>query len=41
MFEVLEEDDALATEATGEEDEDGSGLKRWSVFRWADSFADL
>jgi hypothetical protein len=38
---VLEEDDTLATETTGEEDDDGSGLEGWTGFRRTDRLASL
>lgn len=41
LAEVLQEDDALAAEATSEEDEDGTGSKRSSGSRGSDGFADL
>ena len=37
----LEEDDTLATEATGEEDQDGAGLERLARSPGADGLADL
>lgn len=41
LLKVLEEDDALATEAAGEEDQDGAGLERLAGRPGADSLADL
>jgi len=37
----LEEHDALAAEATGEEDEDGAGLERWAELGWVLGLAGL
>lgn len=41
LVERLEEDDALATEAAGEEDQDGTGLKGLSGSPGTDGLADL
>lgn len=41
LVEGLEEDDALAAEATGEEDQDGAGLERLPGSPRADGLADL
>ena len=41
LVEVLEEDDALATETTGEEDQDGAGLEAGTELGGMDSLADL
>lgn len=41
LLEVLQENDALATETTSEEDEDGTGGKRFAGRRGSDSLADL
>jgi hypothetical protein len=41
LVERLEEDDALAAEATREEDQDGSGLERVSRGPGAKGLADL
>lgn len=41
MREVFKEDDALAAEAAGEEDEDGAGLEREAGAGGVDGFADL
>ena len=41
LVEVLQEDDALATETASEEDEDGTGLESWARSRSSDGFADL
>lgn len=41
MVEVLDEDDALAAEATSEEDEDGAGLEGCSELGGTDGLADL
>lgn len=41
LVESLEEDDALAAEATGEEDQDGTGLEGLSGGPRADGLADL
>jgi hypothetical protein len=41
LVKVVDEDNALATETTGEEDEDGTRLKRLSEFCRTDGFADL
>ena len=41
LVEVLEEDNALATEATGKEDEDGTGLEALADLGGTDSLADL
>lgn len=41
LVEGLQENDALATESTSEEDEDGTGLKRLSGSPGADGLADL
>lgn len=38
---VLEEDDTLAAETTGEEDDDGAGLERGPGFRRSDSLTSL
>jgi hypothetical protein len=38
---VLEENDTLATEATGEEDQDSTGLEALPDLSGADSLADL
>ena len=38
---MLEEDDALATKAASEEDQDGTRLERWTWFCGMDGFADL
>jgi hypothetical protein len=41
LLEVLQQDDALATETTSEEDENGAGGEGWSGSRGANGFADL
>lgn len=41
LLEVLEENDTLSTEATGEEDQDGTGLKALADLGGTDSLADL
>jgi hypothetical protein len=41
MCEMFEKDDALAAEATGEEDEDCAGLETLAVARRTDRFASL
>jgi hypothetical protein len=41
LVEVLEENDTLATEATGEEDQDSTGLEGLPDLSGADSLADL
>ena len=41
LFEVLEEDDTLATEATGEEDEDSTGLEALPDLSGTQGLADL
>lgn len=41
LVEVLEEDDALATETAGEEDQDGTGLQRLAGSPGADGLANL
>jgi hypothetical protein len=41
LLEMLQEDDALATEATSEEDDNGAGSKRWADLRRADGLASL
>lgn len=41
LIEDLEEDDALATEAPSEEDEDGTGLERLAGLVWSKSLAGL
>lgn len=41
LWEVLEEDDTLATEATGEEDQNGTRLERLADLGWADGLASL
>ena len=38
---MFEEDDTLAAEATGEEDEDRTRLERFPELGWTDCFADL
>jgi hypothetical protein len=38
---VLQENDALASETTGEEDDDGAGFKGWTRFGRADRLAGL
>ncbi len=38
---MLENDDALATEATGDEDDNGTWLERWTGLGWTDGFANL
>jgi len=41
LVERLEEDHALATEAAGEQDQDGTGLQRLPRVPGTDGFADL
>ena len=41
LRDVFEEDDTLAAEATGEEDEDRTRLERFPELGWTDCFADL
>jgi hypothetical protein len=41
LVKSLQKDDTLATETTGEEDQDFSGFEGWSNFGWSDRFADL
>lgn len=41
LVKVLEENDALATEATGKEDEDSTGLKAFANLGGTNSLADL
>lgn len=41
LWEVLQEDDALATETTSKEDENGTGGERWAGSRGADRLANL
>lgn len=41
LVEVLQEDDALATEAAGEEDQDSTGLEGLAWLPGADTLADL
>lgn len=41
LVEVLEEDDALSAESTGEEDQDGAGLERLPELGGTDGLADL
>lgn len=41
LLEVLEEDDTLAAEATGQEDQDGTGLEALANLSGAESLADL
>lgn len=41
LGEVLKEDDTLATEAAGQEDQDSTGLEAFPDLRWADGLASL
>lgn len=41
LVKSLEEDNTLATETTGKEDQDGTGLEGGARLVWADSLADL
>ena len=41
LVEGLQENDTLSTEATGEENENGTGLERGARLVWTDSLADL
>lgn len=41
FWEGLEEDDSLASEASGEKDEDSTRLERRAWFKWSDGFAGL
>ena len=41
LREGFQEDHSLASEAAGEEDEDGTGLEGGTSFEWADGFPGL
>lgn len=41
LAQVLKEDDTLATEAAGQEDQDSTGLEAIPDLRWADGLANL